>query len=147
MKSFQTEAALDYPVHIVFSYFADSAKNSFPCFQEDSPIGVYSIQKGNKRFKAEITAYEKNKVYEIRLGNRREYSIVRYELYPIDECHTRLCFIETESERNFFGKINQAFTFLLFGKRQPDEFLQFIKSMQNTLNAQISNKENPKEGD
>lgn len=147
MKSFQTEAALDYPVHTVFSYFADSAKNSFPCFQEDSPIGVYSIQKGNKRFKAEITAYEKNRVYEIRLGNRREYSIVRYELYPIDECHTRLCFTETESERNFFGKINRALTFLLFGKRQPDEFLQFIKAMQNTLNSQISNEKKSEKGD
>lgn len=139
MKSFQTEVILDYSVQSVFSYFIVSAKNSFPSFQEKNPIGASSVQKGNKRFKAEITAYEKNKLYEVKLSNRREYTIVRYELQPLEENRTKLCFTEQESDRNFFGKINAAFTCLLFGKRQPEEFLHFVETMQKTLDAQEQN--------
>lgn len=135
MKTFQQEIILNYPIQIIFQFFTESAKNSFPSFDEKNPIGTSFTQKNNKRLKAEITAYEKNKLYEIKLANKREYCITRYELYPIHSSSTKLIFTESESERNFFGKINSGFVYLLFGKKQPEELNQFIKMMCNTLDT------------
>ncbi|WKK91745.1 DUF3284 domain-containing protein [Clostridioides difficile] len=84
--------------------------------------------KNNKRFKVEITNFEKNRVYEIKTSNKRESTITRYELVHIDLENTKLIFIESESKRNIFGKINSALVRVLFGKRQPEEFNKFIKN-------------------
>ncbi len=84
--------------------------------------------KNNKRFKVEITNFEKNRVYEIKTSNKRESIITRYELIHIDLENTKLIFTENMSERNVFGKINSVLVRILFGKRQPEEFNKFIKT-------------------
>nr|WP_254171817.1 DUF3284 domain-containing protein [Clostridioides difficile] len=63
----------------------------------------------------------------------RESTITRYELIHIDLENTKLIFIESESKRNIFGKINSALVRVLFGKRQPEEFNKFIKKLEMEL--------------
>lgn len=90
-------------------------------------------KKNNKRFKVEITNFEKNRVYEIKTSNKRESIITRYELIHIDLENTKLIFTENMSERNVFGKINSVLVRILFGKRQPEEFNKFIKNLEMEL--------------
>ncbi len=96
-------------------------------------MGTFVQQKNNKRFKVEITNFEKNRVYEIKTSNKRESIITRYELIHIDLENTKLIFTENMSERNVFGKINSVLVRILFGKRQPEEFNKFIKNLEMEL--------------
>lgn len=94
---------------------------------------AHLYNKNNKRFKVEITNFEKNRVYEIKTSNKRESIITRYELIHIDLENTKLIFTENMSERNVFGKINSVLVRILFGKRQPEEFNKFIKNLEMEL--------------
>ncbi|HBG0085672.1 TPA: DUF3284 domain-containing protein, partial [Clostridioides difficile] len=106
---------------------------NFPNFNEKKAVGTFVQQKNNKRFKVEITNFEKNRVYEIKTSNKRESIITRYELIHIDLENTKLIFTENMSERNVFGKINSVLVRILFGKRQPEEFNKFIKNLEMEL--------------
>lgn len=133
MKTFTTESIINHSCKKIFNTFVKSAKANFPDFKEKRAVGTYSEQKKNKRFRVEITAFERDKIYEITARNRRESFITRYQLIPISENETKLIFTEIESDRNIFGKINSALTSLLLGKRQPDEFNTFIKNLEKSL--------------
>lgn len=113
-----------------------SAKSNFPDFKEKRAVGTYSPQKKNKRFKVEITAFERDELYEITASNKRESCITRYHLVPLSENKTKIVFTEIESDRNIFGKINSCLSSLMLGKRQPDEFNYFVKSLEKSLNPQ-----------
>ncbi|HGT0313526.1 TPA: DUF3284 domain-containing protein, partial [Clostridioides difficile] len=133
MNTFKTEVLLKYSAKDIFNTFTKSARLNFPNFNEKKAVGTFVQQKNNKRFKVEITNFEKNRVYEIKTSNKRESIITRYELVHIDLENTKLIFIESESERNIFGKINSALVRVLFGKRQPEEFNKFIKKLEMEL--------------
>lgn len=133
MKTFTNESIINHSCKDIFNIFVKSAKLNFPDFKEKRAVGVYLKQKKNKRFRVEITAFERDKIYEITASNRREFCITRYELIPISENETKLVFTEVESDRNIFGKINSLLTSLLLGKRQPDEFNNFIKNLEKSL--------------
>lgn len=142
MLTLKKDIIIDYPIQDVFSIFAESAKKSFPNFNPNNPTESYVSQKGNKRFKACITKYNENKLYEIKISNKRSYTITRYEFKCVDKNKTHIFFTETESERNFFGKLNKKLNILLFGKNQEDEFYNFIKQISYTLdNRKDNNKE------
>lgn len=134
MNTFTAESIIDHSCKEIFNVFVKSAKLNFPNFKEKRAIGTYSQQKKNKRFRVEITAFERDKLYEITSSNKRESCITRYSLIPLSENKTKLIFTERESDRNIFGKINFLLTSLLLGKRQPDEFNNFIKILEKSLN-------------
>lgn len=141
MNTFKTEVLLKYSAKDIFNIFTKSARLNFPNFNEKKQQ-EHLYSKNNKRFKVEITNFEKNRVYEIKTSNKRESTITRYELVHIDLENTKLIFIESESKRNIFGKINSALVRVLFGKRQPEEFNKFIKKLEmelenNSVNLQI----------
>lgn len=133
MNTFKTEILLKYSAKDIFNIFTKSARLNFPNFSEKKAVGSFVQQKNNKRFKVEITSFEKNRIYEIRTSNNRESIITRYELIHIDLENTKLIFTESESERNLFGKINSALVKILFGKRHPEEFNKFIKNLEIEL--------------
>ncbi|HBF8441370.1 TPA: DUF3284 domain-containing protein [Clostridioides difficile] len=133
MNTFKTEVLLKYSAKDIFNIFTKSARLNFPNFNEKKAVGTFVQQKNNKRFKVEITNFEKNRVYEIKTSNKRESTITRYELVHIDLENTKLIFIESDSKRNIFGKINSALIRVLFGKRQPEEFNKFIKKLEMEL--------------
>ncbi|MCC0652753.1 MULTISPECIES: DUF3284 domain-containing protein [unclassified Clostridioides] len=133
MKTFKSEALLKYSAKDIFNIFIKSARLNFPNFSEKRAVGTFVQQKNNKRFKVEITNFEKNRIYEIKTSNNRESFITRYELIHIDLENTKLIFTESESDRNIFGKINSLIVRILFGKRQPDEFNNFIKKLELEL--------------
>ncbi|MGO0905062.1 DUF3284 domain-containing protein [Clostridioides difficile] len=133
MKTFKSEALLKYSAKDIFNIFIKSARLNFPNFNEKRAVGTFVQQKNNKRFKVEITNFEKNRIYEIKTSNNRESFVTRYELIHIDLENTKLIFTESESDRNIFGKINSIIVRILFGKRQPDEFNNFIKSLELEL--------------
>ncbi|WP_317947441.1 DUF3284 domain-containing protein, partial [Clostridioides difficile] len=122
-----------YSAKDIFNIFTKSARLNFPNFNEKKAVGTFVQQKNNKRFKVEITNFEKNRVYEIKTSNKRESIITRYELIHIDLENTKLIFTENMSERNVFGKINSVLVRILFGKRQPEEFNKFIKNLEMEL--------------
>lgn len=133
MKTFKSEALLKYSAKDIFNIFIKSSRLNFTNFNEKRAVGTFVQQKNNKRFKVEITKFEKNKIYEIKTSNNRESFVTRYELIHIDLENTKLIFTENESDRNIFGKINSVIVRILFGKRQPDEFNNFIKSLELEL--------------
>lgn len=133
MKTFKSEALLKYSAKDIFNIFIKSSRLNFTNFNEKRAVGTFVQQKNNKRFKVEITNFEKNKIYEIKTSNNRESFVTRYELIHIDLENTKLIFTENESDRNIFGKINSVIVRILFGKRQPDEFNNFIKSLELEL--------------
>nr|UWI48893.1 DUF3284 domain-containing protein [Clostridioides difficile] len=133
MKTFKSEALLKYSAKDIFNIFIKSSRLNFTNFNEKRAVGTFVQQKNNKRFKVEITKFEKNKIYEIKTSNNRESFVTRYELIHIDLQNTKLIFTESESDRNIFGKINSVIVRILFGKRQPDEFNNFIKSLELEL--------------
>ncbi|EQF24049.1 hypothetical protein QEW_2819 [Clostridioides difficile CD160] len=133
MNTFKTEILLKYSAKDIFNIFTKSARLNFPNFSKKKAVGSFVQQKNNKRFKVEITSFEKNRIYEIRTSNNRESIITRYELIHIDLENTKLIFTESESERNLFGKINSALVRVLFGKRHPEEFNKFIKNLEIEL--------------
>ncbi|MBY2478628.1 DUF3284 domain-containing protein [Clostridioides difficile] len=133
MNTFKTEILLKYSAKDIFNIFTKSARLNFPNFSEKKAVGSFVQQKNNKRFKVEITSFEKNRIYEIRTSNNRESIITRYELIHIDLENTKLIFTESESERNLFGKINSALVRILFGKKHPEEFNKFIKNLEIEL--------------
>lgn len=133
MNTFKTEILLKHSAKDIFNIFIKSARLNFPNFNEKKAVGTFVQQKNNKRFKIEITNFEKNRIYEIKTSNNRESIITRYELVHIDLENTKLIFTESESERNIFGKINSAFVRILFGKRHPEEFNKFIKNLERDL--------------
>lgn len=133
MNTFKTEILLKYSAKDIFNIFTKSARLNFPNFSEKKAVGSFVQQKNNKRFKVEITSFEKNRIYEIKTSNNRESIITRYELIHIDLENTKLIFTESESERNLFGKINSALVRVLFGKRHPEEFNKFIKNLEIEL--------------
>ncbi len=135
MNTFKAEILLK---HSAKDIFTKSARLNFPNFNEKKAVGTFVQQKNNKRFKVEITNFEKNKIYEIKTSNNRESIITRYELIHIDLKNTKLIFTESESERNVFGKINSVLVRILFGKRHPEEFNKFIKN----LEIELENKNN-----
>ncbi|MDL0198492.1 DUF3284 domain-containing protein, partial [Clostridioides difficile] len=118
MNTFKIEVLLKYSAKDIFNIFTKSARLNFPNFNEKKAVGTFVQQKNNKRFKVEITNFEKNRVYEIKTSNKRESIITRYELIHIDLENTKLIFTENMSERNVFGKINSVLVRILFGKRQ-----------------------------
>lgn len=138
MNTFKTEILLKYSAKDIFNIFTKSARLNFPNFNEKKAVGTFVQQKNNKRFKVEITNFEKNKIYEIKTSNNRESIITRYELIHIDLENTKLIFTESESDRNVFGKINSFLVRILFGKRHPEEFNKFIKN----LEIELENKNN-----
>ena len=84
MNTFKTEVLLKYSAKDIFNIFTKSARLNFPNFNEKKAVGTFVQQKNNKRFKVEITNFEKNRVYEIKTSNKRESTITRYELVHID---------------------------------------------------------------
>ncbi|HBL4895545.1 TPA: DUF3284 domain-containing protein, partial [Clostridioides difficile] len=80
MNTFKTEVLLKYSAKDIFNIFTKSARLNFPNFNEKKAVGTFVQQKNNKRFKVEITNFEKNRVYEIKTSNKRESTITRYEL-------------------------------------------------------------------
>ncbi|CZR97794.1 MULTISPECIES: DUF3284 domain-containing protein [unclassified Clostridioides] len=138
MNTFKAEILLKHSAKDIFNIFTKSARLNFPNFNEKKAVGTFVQQKNNKRFKVEITNFEKNKIYEIKTSNNRESIITRYELIHIDLKNTKLIFTESESERNVFGKINSVLVRILFGKRHPEEFNKFIKN----LEIELENKNN-----
>ncbi len=141
MSLFKKDIVLNYPVEDIFSIFKESAKKSFPNFNPNNPSESSVSQKRNKRFNACITQYKENKLYEIKISNKRWYTITRYEFKYIDKNKTHIFFTETESERNFFGKLNKKLNILLFGKNQDDDFLNFMKQ----ISMELDNRANIKE--
>lgn len=141
MSLLKKDIILNYPVEDIFSIFKEATKKSFPNFNPNNPLESSVSQKGNKRFNACITEYKENKLYEIKISNKRWYTITRYEFNCIDKNKTHIFFTETESERNFFGKLNKKLNILLFGKNQEDEFYNFIKQISYTLDNRKDNKE------
>ncbi len=133
MKTFTAESTINHSCRDIFNIFVKSAKLNFPNFKEKRAVGTYCNQKKNKRFKVEITAFEKDKLYEITSSNKRESCTTRYHLIPLSENETKIVFTEIESDRNVFGNINSFLTSLLLGKRQPDEFNTFIKNLRQSL--------------
>lgn len=133
MKTFTAESIINHSCRDIFNTFVKSAKLNFPNFKEKRAVGTYCNQKKNKRFKVEITAFEKDKLYEITSSNRRESCTTRYHLIPLSENETKIVFTEIESDRNVFGNINSFLTSLLLGKRQPNEFNTFIKNLGQSL--------------
>ncbi|WP_315075020.1 DUF3284 domain-containing protein [uncultured Clostridium sp.] len=133
MKTFTAESIINHSCRDIFNIFVKSAKLNFPNFKEKRAVGTYCNQKKNKRFKVEITAFEKDKLYEITSSNKRESCTTRYHLIPLSENETKIVFTEIESDRNVFGNINSFLTSLLLGKRQPDEFNTFIKNLGQSL--------------
>ncbi len=133
MKTFTAESTINHSCRDIFNIFVKSAKLNFPNFKEKRAVGTYCNQKKNKRFKVEITAFEKDKLYEITSSNKRESCTTRYRLIPLSENETKIVFTEIESDRNVFGNINSFLTSLLLGKRQPDEFNTFIKNLRQSL--------------
>ncbi|MFL8711042.1 DUF3284 domain-containing protein [Clostridioides sp. GD02377] len=138
MNTFKAEILLKHSAKDIFNIFTKSARLNFPNFNEKKAVGTFLQQKNNKRFKVEITNFEKNKIYEIKTSNNRESIITRYELIHVDLKNTKLIFTESESERNVFGKINSVLVRILFGKRHPEEFDKFIKN----LEIELENKNN-----
>ncbi|MER0278629.1 DUF3284 domain-containing protein [Clostridioides difficile] len=138
MNTFKAEILLKHSAKDIFNIFTKSARLNFPNFNEKKAVGTFVQQKNNKRFKVEITNFEKNKIYEIKTSNNRESIITRYELIHVDLKNTKLIFTESESERNVFGKINSVLVRILFGKRHPEEFNKFIKN----LEIELENKNN-----
>lgn len=138
MNTFKAEILLKHSAKDIFNIFTKSARLNFPNFNEKKAVGTFVQQKNNKRFKVEITNFEKNKIYEIKTSNNRESIITRYELIHIDLKNTKLIFTESESERNVVGKINSVLVRILFGKRHPEEFNKFIKN----LEIELENKNN-----
>ncbi|KPI50849.1 hypothetical protein KW94_13150 [Clostridioides difficile] len=138
MNTFKAEILLKHSAKDIFNIFTKSARLNFPNFNEKKAVGTFVQQKNNKRFKVEITNFEKNKIYEIKTSNNRESIITRYELIHVDLKNTKLIFTESESERNVFGKINSVLVRILFGKRHPEEFDKFIKN----LEIELENKNN-----
>ena len=141
MSSFKKDIILNYPVEDIFSIFKESAKKSFPNFNPNNPSESSVSQKGNKRFKACITEYKENKLYEIKISNKRWYTITRYEFKYIDTNKTHIFFTEIESERNFFGKLNKKLNTLLFGRNQDEEFFNFMKQISMELDNRANTKE------
>lgn len=133
MKTFTAESTINHSCRDIFNIFVKSAKLNFPNFKEKRAVGTYCNQKKNKRFRVEITAFEKDKLYEITSSNKRESCTTRYHLIPLSENETKIIFTEIESDRNVFGNINSFLTSLLLGKRQPDEFNTFIKNLGQSL--------------
>lgn len=136
MSTFTAEAIIDSSCREIFNVFVKSAKSNFPDFKEKRAVGTSSVQKKNKRFKVEITAFERDELYEVTASNKRESCITRYQLIPLSEHETKIVFTEIESDRNIFGKINACLSSLMLGKRQPDEFNSFIKSLKKSLTPQ-----------
>ncbi len=60
--------------------------------------------KNNKRFKVEITNFEKNRVYEIKTSNKRESIITRYELVHIDLENTKLILLKVRAREIYLEK-------------------------------------------
>lgn len=133
MKTFTAESTINHSCRDIFNIFVKSAKLNFPNFKEKRAVGTYCNQKKNKRFRVEITAFEKDELYEITSSNKRESCTTRYHLIPLSENETKIIFTEIESDRNVFGNINSFLTSLLLGKRQPDEFNTFIKNLGQSL--------------
>ncbi len=133
MKTFTAESTINHSCRDIFNIFVKSAKLNFPNFKEKRAVGTYCNQKKNKRFRVEITAFEKDELYEITSSNKRESCTTRYHLIPLSENETKIVFTEIESDRNVFGNINSFLTSLLLGKRQPDEFNTFIKNLGQSL--------------
>ncbi|VIG07537.1 Domain of uncharacterised function (DUF3284) [Clostridioides difficile] len=104
MNTFKIEVLLKYSAKDIFNIFTKSARLNFPNFNEKKAVGTFVQQKNNKRFKVEITNFEKNRVYEIKTSNKRESIITRYELIYIDLENTKLIFIENRSREMYLEK-------------------------------------------
>ncbi len=71
MNTFKTEVLLKYSAKDIFNIFTKSARLNFPNFNEKSSRNICTA-KNNKRFKVEITNFEKNRVYEIKTSNKEK---------------------------------------------------------------------------
>ena len=104
MNTFKTEVLLKYSAKDIFNIFTKSARLNFPNFNEKKAVGTFVQQKNNKRFKVEITNFEKNRVYEIKTSNKRESTITRYELVHIDLENTKLFLLKVRARGIYLEK-------------------------------------------
>ncbi len=145
MATYKNEAVVNYNVEKVFKLFYKTAKRDFKKFKEETAVGTntgrqvgaYSGKK--EHMQIEITAYEKNKVYEITSYKRGVSFISRYELEKVDEDKTKLKHIESDDTKGIFGLINNLLAILFLRRKAKKRFDIFIKGMNSQLERSYGN--------
>lgn len=137
--AFENSAIINYPVEKVFNVFIRSAKRDFPKFNEKSPVGCSVTKKAGAyaaqmaTVKVEITAYEKNKLYEITTtANSRTYYST-YEFENLEDNKTKLTLIEEDKSSGIIPWLNVFFQNLIFKSRVKRRFTFFIEGLNREI--------------
>lgn len=132
MTSYKSNIEIDYPIEKVFKIFIDINKRELPRFNKKNPTETsYSRvikQVGNTKIEmvTKITAFEKNKVYEVTSTVDKDTYISRYEFKKINDNKTEITLIERQ-DTSLISKI--YITFKSFtAKKKLKTKLEKIKS-------------------
>ncbi|WP_024613589.1 DUF3284 domain-containing protein [Clostridium sp. Ade.TY] len=138
---FKKTVELDYPLEKVFKVFIKAAKKEFPKFNEKNPLGATiskKIKSGSSRtidIRVEVTAYEKDKLYQITSVRDKLMCVSTYSFEKSGDDKTLFSLEENDNTTGMFAGINTFLQNILFRKRITDKFNQLVAGLQNEIES------------
>lgn len=133
--AFSNSAIINYPVEKVFNVFIRSAKKDFPKFNEKNPVGckvvknVGSYSSKTAKLEVEITAFQKNELYEISSSSPNSVYTSKYTFDKINENSTRITLVEDDRSKGFVPWFNVLIQTFAFKGRVKKRFSYFIEGL------------------
>lgn len=133
---FKKTVELDYPLEKVFKVFIKTAKKDFPKFNEKDPLGAKAnkkIKSGSQRtvnIRVEVTAYEKDKLYQITSVRDKLMCISTYRFEKSKDNKTLFSLEENDNKTGVFSGINEFLQNILFRKRITNKFNHLVSGLE-----------------